>query len=779
MGIVMAHPDLGVDVAFHPNAYPGLLDWMAEHGRPAVQDAVRRRRASAGDGPVPPPAGAGPSAAPPGEAPTRLDELAPAAFPPSGPVGGAARPLVPGPAAAPAPRPKRRSALVGAVVGVAVVLVAGGVVFAFRDKLFGGGSDGPDSPPVGGDLVVENPPTLTSSFADGLSELWRFYGDASVQVVDPSVVILALQERDGETDALTGLDPDTGEALWTSGRSASWANRLCDPSLWQGHAVCWTSSYDDHLLIDAATGRQGETTWLKDWPIKDMFVSEGSLYVAQEDEVGRGTEGWSSYAYELTRYDSPGQARWTTSFTLDSSLFSGDSSAQVGDLVVVGLSTGNQVFDAHDGRLVAGGEECPSPQVFGGNHVTCEADADDLPNGTVPLSNGATMTKTSVQGRGSPVEFDGSDRPSAVIVWDGGDLARLDPVTGEEMWHSDLDWGLAHIGAVAFGHGQPWDDGGLLVVSNQRPRALVDLGTGNFEWNNAEADDIGVFVTFPRPEVTVLGDGFLWVVAGGVPVDGPYSTSAGAVVSLGTGDALVETEYGPGRGSDGLFVAQRLSGDHVARLAPSRSVAAPPEGLPDCPEGLSPVAWTRYADGHVVVCGSSGGGFWAAALHDGKPLNLAKLTFTDDGWTVESDGGATVAVTLEGGVVEVTGRSPGTYGAFGALLGHPVVDLSGAGEFRSCPAGARLLSLSTFDDGWLMVCGTAADAPDFAAWGGAEAGETIDVVVESGGYCADGSGVEACAYAAPARVEFTASGSDPVEHPVSDNWFDGVGHGGR
>jgi hypothetical protein len=131
--IVQAHPDLGVDVAFHPNAYPGLLDWMAEHGRPAVQDAVRHRRAGE-------PA-----------TPTRPDEFAPVlesvsagSAPGSAPGSGspAARPLVFGPVAVPAPpRRKRGFARGGVLVGVAVVLVAGGAVFAFRDELFGGSDE--------------------------------------------------------------------------------------------------------------------------------------------------------------------------------------------------------------------------------------------------------------------------------------------------------------------------------------------------------------------------------------------------------------------------------------------------------------------------------------------------------------------------------------------------------------------------------------------------------------------------------------------------------------
>ncbi|MDR1513645.1 MAG: hypothetical protein LBS56_09245, partial [Propionibacteriaceae bacterium] len=705
--IVRAHPDLGVDVAFHPNAYPGLLDWLADYGQPAVKDAVRRRRAGASGGPVPPPGGAGWSAAP-GATPTRSEQ-----FPPPGSVPGSAppgsvspgaRPPVPPSAAAPAPRPKRGFARVGVVVGVAVVLVAGGAVFAFRDELFGGSGEPGGPPPATPGLIVENPPTLTSSFADGLSELWRFYG-AEVEVVDPSVVIVTPREKEGaEVDAFAGLDPDTGEVLWTSGTFTTGPSRWCDPSLWQGHAVCWTAGgWGSHpFLIDAATGQQTRMTWLKDWQswaVDEAFVSEGALYVVQTE--GDGDLG---DLCELTRYDSPAQAAWTTSFMDRYGLGSLASSARVGDLVVVeGLSA--QVFDAHDGTLVAGDEECPWPVVFGGNHVTCDADADDVPSETVTLSNGATMTKTFA--RTTPLVFDGSERPSAVLVWDEDKgLTRLDPLTGQEMWHNDLDLGPNWTLSLAVGHGEQGDEGGIVIVSETGPRALVDLGTGEVEWQKAQRPE-GQATYHLDPDVTVLGDGFLWIASAD-------ADRRGSVVSLATGDAVVETDYAFGQGSDGLFVARRQSVDHVARLAPNGSVAAPPEGLPDCQAGLSPVAWALYADDHVLVCGSAAGGFWAAVLHDGEYLTPTKLTFTGGGWTVESDGGTTVAVTLEGGVVEVAGRGSGTHGAFGALFGHPVVDLSGAGEFRSCPAGARLLSLSTFDGGWMMVCGTAADAPTFA-----------------------------------------------------------------
>jgi hypothetical protein len=619
---------------------------------------------------------------------------------------------------------------------------------------------------------VENAPTLTFSFADGLTELWRLHA-AWVDVVDSSVVIVTPFGEDG---VHTGLDSGTGEVLWTSDGLNGSGRRLCGPSLWQGQAVCLTVSGGGHphYLIDAATGRRTELTWLKDRPVQEFFVSGGALHVVQ---AGRGESGWAGEPLELTRYDSPGKESWTTSFTGLTGL--GTVASQVGDLVVVG-GPGAHVFDAHDGTLVAGGDECLAPRVFGGNHVTCSGNADDSRRGTVTLSNGAIMTKTFV--RGTPVLFEGPERPSAVVVWaeDGG-LTRLDPGTGAKIWRNGLDLGPGESVALVIGDGEreEGDEGRIVIVSDHGSRALVDLGTGEVEWQKAEPweDEADIYVS---PEATVLGDGLLWLEVKGIWRGTHGSDQRTKVVSLVTGDDVMEADYAEGQGSDGLFIAKTPSLIDLVRVGPSGSVAPPPKGFPDCPTGLSPIAWTRYADGHGLVCGSAGGDFWAAALHDGEYLTPTKLTFTDGGWTVESDGATSVAVTLDGAVVDVTGPNPGTYGAFGAMFDHTTVDLSGAGEFGPCPAGDRLLSLSTWDDGWLMVCGTAADAPTFAAWGGAEQGEATRVVALAGGYCADGSGFgfEACAYPVNGRVMLRGQGADPVYHRVSHNWFDGVGHGG-
>ncbi|GGH42203.1 variant leucine-rich repeat-containing protein [Microbacterium album] len=50
--LVVERPDLGAQVALHPHAYEGLLDWLARYGDASAQEAVSRRRTP----PPPPPA---------------------------------------------------------------------------------------------------------------------------------------------------------------------------------------------------------------------------------------------------------------------------------------------------------------------------------------------------------------------------------------------------------------------------------------------------------------------------------------------------------------------------------------------------------------------------------------------------------------------------------------------------------------------------------------------------------------------------------------------------
>lgn len=134
--IASSHPELGADVARHPNAYDGLLDWLSRYGDDAARAAVAERRQT-GTG--------GAEAAP---------EHATASIPAGEPVVPAADPVVPSSAAtvpaaaaspaaegdAPAGEPRRASKkglTIGLIAGGLVVVLGGGTVWAVN-AIFGG-----------------------------------------------------------------------------------------------------------------------------------------------------------------------------------------------------------------------------------------------------------------------------------------------------------------------------------------------------------------------------------------------------------------------------------------------------------------------------------------------------------------------------------------------------------------------------------------------------------------------------------------------------------------
>lgn len=145
--IAAARPDLGALVAAHPNAYDGLLDWLAEYGDAAARQAVAARRRAASVPPPPPM----PVAATIPPAPTA--ERSPEPPRPVGPIAGVPAtgsveptsgepPWAIAPHPEPSPKPFwRRRWVIGTAIGVVVLLVAGGAgTWWFVSSRFGGAS---------------------------------------------------------------------------------------------------------------------------------------------------------------------------------------------------------------------------------------------------------------------------------------------------------------------------------------------------------------------------------------------------------------------------------------------------------------------------------------------------------------------------------------------------------------------------------------------------------------------------------------------------------------
>jgi len=206
------------------------------------------------------------------------------------------------------------------------------------------------------------------------------------------------------------------------------------------------------------------------------------------------------------------------------------------------------------------------------------------------------------------------------------------------------------------------------------------------------------------------------------------------------------------------------------------NIAIPPvpSDAPACPTAMNPVSWTNYSDGSVLVCGGDS----TYSVTSSAGWTPTELDFAADGYTVAYSNGATVATSLDGVVVTVTqsGQSPVTYvaGESWSAWGTGAVFSQTPGDLPACPADSDAISLSTWDSGWLLVCGTSASAPTYLAYeDGSDQGDAASVTTSAGGYCGAAPAGMVCVYQAPAVVTIGA-----VQHSVATNYFAGMGSGG-
>jgi hypothetical protein len=225
--------------------------------------------------------------------------------------------------------------------------------------------------------------------------------------------------------------------------------------------------------------------------------------------------------------------------------------------------------------------------------------------------------------------------------------------------------------------------------------------------------------------------------------------------------------------------------NNAPNLGPGLTSPALPNRLPPCPATMRPVSWTVYADGYILVCGANQQGFTVlAADPTGHKLIAEVLTYTDRGLEIEFADGTWVSTSLGGGLVEYNPAigAISTYIATqGWTLGGAEVRFTTTANLPTCPTGTWPISLSTWQGGWLFVCGTAATAPTNLYYADADVGQgtATRVTITSGGYCATTrDGRTACTYYAPAVVTFAADGTTPTQRSVASNYFADTGVGG-
>jgi len=673
-------------------------------------------------------------------------------------------------------------------VVVVVVLALSGTAFALRDRLFG--SAPAETSLASSNLAVhgiENAP-VGGGLAEGLREAWR-YDDAAVVLADPSVV-MALRRGPGAW-RMVGLEADTGEVRWTQELDEDLIEDVwCNPVPWQGKAAC---RYNVHSywspglhLFDIATGESSELKApTPGWEIVESSVSEDALYTISDDPSGGGV-------LELSRWGSLDRPVWTTAY--DSAY---DSSSCLYGTGAIGTSWSasddlvrycGTVFDSGDGEVLSTSDfpdgregDCLSPTLFGGNRIACVMGNG---SGTVALSSGHTAKRFFV-GDGYPLALSGAVLPDSFVVWDGTSGKGPKYATLRQFASDPQDAKTVEVPAeFRTTLAAAWDGGDRLVlVGGSGSVVLVSTADGTVLWEsktgaNDPNDSEGVKLVSVCADF--IDEDTIWIQNGGsrlVDAD-PVSW----LVDATTGEVTKIDYVIPALGSRTLdpvvatgFSGSTSTGGYVARLVltarPSQAVAAEvPDGFPSCPSGMELVGWTQYPDGLVLVCGSDEG-FRVVARYKGRDLVPTDLTFTLGGWTVKCQDGTVLTVGLGGGLVTVDGVTQAVRGWSRATgrVGFPGMAV------KACPPDTVPLSLSTWKGGWLLVCGTDVKTPTWAAWNDdiLGDGESKDVAVDAGGYCADSGSV--CA--TPGQAVLNGAGGLTVQRPIGADWFTGTGPG--
>lgn len=269
----------------------------------------------------------------------------------------------------------------------------------------------------------------------------------------------------------------------------------------------------------------------------------------------------------------------------------------------------------------------------------------------------------------------------------------------------------------------------------------------------------------------------LWARSGAVAGGGLHTlTSAPFAPEVETLDGIVVDNL------DGAYSTDTTSSEGTFSMLRPRAASAadtPPADAPACPAGMSAISWTRYADGAILLCRADQR--YAVVFPSHPDWQAAQLNWSGGGYEVVFSNGTAVRVSLGGTVVYTS--------ANGAVTAQQATtswnNVTGQAKFavpsdlRSCPAGSWPISLSTYKGGWLLVCGTAADAPSSMFLDtGAGIVEVGSVVYRNGGYCGSADAGTVCGYRSPAMVSVTDARGEVTQHSVASNYFDGHGQGG-
>lgn len=755
--IVIDYPQLRPMVAAHPETDPALLGWLADLHDPAVDEALQARAAS----PAP-------------RVPVEVVQRTPVS------------------------RPVR----IAMAAVVAAALVAGLAIGLPRliNGSPGNGAQG-GGPGGAGELRVSGQPASAGgSWASGTRRVWRVAAEHrdTIQGGTTSYNNLAPRTRGawsladfvGDTGhAYWGLDPDDGSVSWGPQTYTACADDDLD-----GLVPCLEfvgKGGDDWepalLMVDWATSKSVTTTTFAKLglgkadlnQVSEVAVVDGEVVLTLPSYPDRDAELGDLTGVVVARIDADGRkARWVAS----NSCTHDDWRSVPGQILTAGVLTPGYgiAVDFETGKSIVDARACPVLTGRGVLRVDPASGADIPAQVAGPAGTSVAISRADRSG----FRLADAPPPQPLTLLDvrtgasdqSGEqagtakLTAIDPGTGKPTWATPLDVSITVREGIANGGLVSYDGQRLLVLEFDGRIRAVDPATGDVAW------------TANSPETYELqrtADGTLLV--------GNYQGTVALDPDTGAQLWSLPGEIRPAPGRDGqedllqLVIDVDAKAHFVARLAPADRPAKArlaPVGAPGCPAGMSPISWTRYEGGAVLLCRQDQR--YAVVMPDHPDWTATELTFSPGGYSVTFGNGARLRSTLGGALIEVVENGQSRFATASETWSDAAGKLgfTAPKDLPNCPAGSWPIALSVLDGGWLLVCGTGPAQPMAISYAsGGNIRGTDKVTFGNGGYCGDLDETKVCAYHAPALVTERTAGNE-LQRSVSVDYFSGRGAGG-
>ena len=679
-----------------------------------------------------------------------------------------------------APRASKSPAMKILIIVLCVLLVAGAAVAAVL--LLKKGGNGTSTSGNGGLTVTGTAPSTTPkqpSFLDGQKKLATLTGNTNIIGSINNLAIL------GTSGSNAGPNPGTGAGIFAIDMASG-------ATVWQGlggceivanKALACGESGNTIEWIDGSTGTTEGNLDLSSIPSQwrySVATSQGLLVLGFDSLPSQGATTPADIAY----FTGPGEPQWITKVEFnyddsDSARRLPQSFDEAQGLFAWHVIGSTYVLDEQTGYLVNQASTVTMAQVFS-NRVVCVNWA------SVPNGQPAGRQQVNVPGA-DPVTLVGCDDPSdqmmslgpghpdlMILNGDRGvsafDPTKQDPT--QSIWSSPDS---SSADAWPFIAGMSWDGESTAYAASQDGRLWAfDINTGKVLWKSN-------YQTEPGQGVGVsASDGLVSAIPGwyGIP-DFPAFT----VFRADNGQQIPSLSANYGELNNGVLTDYDPGTDISTVYVPSsggQSLASPSD-MPSCPSGMLPVSWTRFDTGSILVCAGSQ---FQVVIDDsshpgvsasGLDFGAGGITVTcSDGTTYRIGAGASVVVTDAGGDSSTHPASESWAPSTGQVA-YP----KAPAVTQACPVNTWPISLSTWNGGWLLVCGTDSSTPTWLGYSdGTNTGTTTDVTATGSSYCGTIDAGQVCANAAPAMVTLTPQSGNPQQFPVDSNYFPSSGGGG-